>query len=104
MHVFIIGATDYISGTLAPRLLERGHTIRSLVRGADEPATLRARHRASPGDVHMKKPAITLTVLATVLLGSNACTTLKDAASAVPDRTVDTGGGGAGGGGGGGGM
>lgn len=35
MHVLIAGATGYIGGRLAPLLLERGHTVRVLVRDAD---------------------------------------------------------------------
>lgn len=40
MHVFVTGATGYLGGALVARLLERGHDVRALVRGAGrlEPA------------------------------------------------------------------
>ncbi|MDZ4830624.1 MAG: NAD-dependent epimerase/dehydratase family protein, partial [Phycisphaerae bacterium] len=38
--VFVTGATGYIGGRLAPRLLERGYRVRCLARSA---AKLRAR-------------------------------------------------------------
>lgn len=46
--VFVTGATGYIGGRLAPRLLERGHRVRCLVRSASK---LRARPWANaPSD------------------------------------------------------
>ncbi|MEM1042174.1 MAG: SDR family oxidoreductase [Bacteroidota bacterium] len=34
-HILLTGATGYIGGRLAPRLLDRGHTVRCLVRDPD---------------------------------------------------------------------
>jgi nucleoside-diphosphate-sugar epimerase len=43
MHVFITGATGYIGGTVAPRLLQAGHSVSGLVRGEEKAAALRQR-------------------------------------------------------------
>ncbi|MFH2056145.1 MAG: NAD(P)H-binding protein, partial [bacterium] len=39
--ILILGATGYVGGRLAPRLLERGHEVRCLAR---EPRKLTGRH------------------------------------------------------------
>ncbi|HKM63803.1 MAG TPA: NAD-dependent epimerase/dehydratase family protein [Acidisphaera sp.] len=43
MHVFITGASGYIGGTVAHRLLASGHSVAGLVRGEDKAAALRDR-------------------------------------------------------------
>ena len=41
----VTGATGYIGGRLAPRLLDRGHTVRALARNPDKLADVPWRHR-----------------------------------------------------------
>lgn len=48
MHVLVTGATGYIGGRLVPRLLERGHTVRVLVR---DPTGIEGRPWASSVEV-----------------------------------------------------
>lgn len=40
MRILVTGATGYVGGRLVPRLLERGHTVRVLVR---DPSRLQGR-------------------------------------------------------------
>ena len=40
MHVFVTGATGYIGGSVAARLLEAGHRVRGLVRRGDKAESL----------------------------------------------------------------
>lgn len=42
MNIFLTGATGYIGGTVARRLLDDGHRLRGLVRGADKARRLAA--------------------------------------------------------------
>jgi nucleoside-diphosphate-sugar epimerase len=43
MRVFLTGASGYIGGTVAAKLLAAGHSVTGLVRGADKAALLQAR-------------------------------------------------------------
>lgn len=55
-HILLTGATGYIGGRLAPRLLGRGHTLRCLVRDPDRLAGLDWTDRAEMVEGDVLKP------------------------------------------------
>jgi len=62
MKVFVTGATGYIGGSVATRLLEAGHTVIGLARSADAADTLRKRGiEPFAGDLNSYTPIVEAT-------------------------------------------
>lgn len=59
MKVFVTGATGYIGGSVATKLLEAGHDVIGLARSADAAAALKKRGIISlPGDLNAYTPVV----------------------------------------------